>query len=118
MFGLYFRDGCPASYAEVMQSDRERFNRFLHAMLDAGVNLAPSAFEAGFVSGPPPPKGARKLGTARRFLARTSSAAFPRSALHGRPAGLSASLRYDPSSGHCLRACSSRSTRTQSAVRS
>jgi glutamate-1-semialdehyde 2,1-aminomutase len=51
MFGLYFRDGCPASYAEVMQSDRERFNRFFHAMLDAGVYLAPSAFEAGFVSG-------------------------------------------------------------------
>jgi glutamate-1-semialdehyde 2,1-aminomutase len=51
MFGLYFRDGCPTSYAEVMQSDRERFNRFFHAMLDAGVYLAPSAFEAGFVSG-------------------------------------------------------------------
>jgi glutamate-1-semialdehyde aminotransferase len=40
-----------ASYADVMQSDRERFNRFFHAMLDAGVYLAPSAFEAGFVSG-------------------------------------------------------------------
>jgi glutamate-1-semialdehyde 2,1-aminomutase len=34
-----------------MQSDRERFNRFFHAMLNAGVYLAPSAFEAGFVSG-------------------------------------------------------------------
>ncbi|HEX4918592.1 MAG TPA: aspartate aminotransferase family protein, partial [Limnobacter sp.] len=30
--------------------DRDRFNRFFHAMLDAGVYLAPSAFEAGFVS--------------------------------------------------------------------
>lgn len=50
MFGIYFRDGLPASYAEVMQSDRERFNRFFHAMLDRGVYLAPSAFEAGFVS--------------------------------------------------------------------
>jgi glutamate-1-semialdehyde 2,1-aminomutase len=51
MFGLYFRASAPTSYAEVMQSDRERFNRFFHAMLDAGVYLAPSAFEAGFVSG-------------------------------------------------------------------
>jgi glutamate-1-semialdehyde 2,1-aminomutase len=34
----------------VMECDRERFNRFFHAMLDAGVYLAPSAYEAGFVS--------------------------------------------------------------------
>jgi glutamate-1-semialdehyde 2,1-aminomutase len=33
-----------------MQCDRERFNRFFHAMLDQGVYLAPSAYEAGFVS--------------------------------------------------------------------
>ncbi len=33
-----------------MASDKEAFNRFFHAMLDAGVYLAPSAFEAGFVS--------------------------------------------------------------------
>ena len=33
-----------------MQSDREMFNRFFHAMLERGVYLAPSAFEAGFVS--------------------------------------------------------------------
>jgi glutamate-1-semialdehyde 2,1-aminomutase len=33
-----------------MQSDREAFNRFFHAMLERGVYLAPSAFEAGFVS--------------------------------------------------------------------
>jgi glutamate-1-semialdehyde 2,1-aminomutase len=50
MFGLYFSKQCPTSYAEVMQSDKEAFNRFFHAMLDAGVYLAPSAFEAGFVS--------------------------------------------------------------------
>jgi hypothetical protein len=35
---------------EVMASDKDAFNRFFHAMLDAGVYLAPSAFEAGFVS--------------------------------------------------------------------
>jgi glutamate-1-semialdehyde 2,1-aminomutase len=50
MFGLYFRATPPQSYAEVMQCDRERFNRFFHAMLDAGIYLAPSAYEAGFVS--------------------------------------------------------------------
>jgi glutamate-1-semialdehyde 2,1-aminomutase len=33
-----------------MECDRERFNRFFHLMLDQGVYLAPSAFEAGFVS--------------------------------------------------------------------
>ena len=50
MFGLFFRAAAPASFAEVMQCDRERFNRFFHAMLANGVYLAPSAFEAGFVS--------------------------------------------------------------------
>ncbi len=50
MFGLYFRASAPQSYAEVMECDREAFNRFFHAMLDAGVYLAPSAYEAGFVS--------------------------------------------------------------------
>jgi glutamate-1-semialdehyde 2,1-aminomutase len=50
MFGVYFAATPPTSYAEVMASDKEAFNRFFHAMLDAGVYLAPSAFEAGFVS--------------------------------------------------------------------
>jgi glutamate-1-semialdehyde 2,1-aminomutase len=50
MFGLYFRAAPPKSFAEVMQCDRERFNRFFHAMLGQGVYLAPSAYEAGFVS--------------------------------------------------------------------
>ena len=50
MFGIYFRDAPPRSFAEVMQCDREHFNRFFHAMLEQGVYLAPSAYEAGFVS--------------------------------------------------------------------
>ncbi len=50
MFGLYFAARVPDSYATVMACDKARFNRFFHAMLDAGVYLAPSAFEAGFVS--------------------------------------------------------------------
>ena len=50
MFGLYFRAQVPGNYAEVMECDKSAFNRFFHAMLDAGHSLAPSAFEAGFVS--------------------------------------------------------------------
>ena len=50
MFGVFFREALPSSFKEVMQSDREAFNRFFHAMLARGVYLAPSAYEAGFVS--------------------------------------------------------------------
>jgi len=50
MFGLFFRATPPTSYAEVMQCDKDAFNRFFHAMLAEGVYLAPSAYEAGFVS--------------------------------------------------------------------
>jgi len=50
MFGLYFADKVPASFAEVTTSDVPRFNAFFHKMLDAGVYFAPSAYEAGFVS--------------------------------------------------------------------
>jgi len=50
MFGLYFAPRVPASYRDVMACDVQRFARFFHAMLDAGIYLAPSAYEAGFVS--------------------------------------------------------------------
>ena len=50
MFGLYFRPSCPQTYAEVLECDKQAFNRFFHAMLEAGHYFAPSAFEAGFVS--------------------------------------------------------------------
>jgi glutamate-1-semialdehyde 2,1-aminomutase len=50
MFGLYFRESPPTSFTEVMQCDKDRFNRFFHAMLERGIYLAPSAYEAGFVS--------------------------------------------------------------------
>ncbi|WP_426415951.1 glutamate-1-semialdehyde 2,1-aminomutase [Aestuariirhabdus sp. LZHN29] len=51
MFGLFFTD-LPqvTSFEQVMSCDAERFKRFFHLMLDQGVYLAPSAFEAGFVS--------------------------------------------------------------------
>ena len=50
MFGLYFCEKCPSSFNEMMQSNKEHFNKFFHSMLDSGVYLGPSAFEAGFVS--------------------------------------------------------------------
>ena len=50
MFGIYFRATPPTSFGEVLQCDREAFNRFFHGMLAAGIYLAPSAYEAGFVS--------------------------------------------------------------------
>ena len=51
MFGLFFTSApTVTSYADAMQCDVERFKRFFHGMLDEGVYLAPSAFEAAFVS--------------------------------------------------------------------
>jgi len=51
MFGLFFTsDRQVTSYAEATACDVERFKRFFHGMLDEGVYLAPSAFEAGFIS--------------------------------------------------------------------
>lgn len=50
MFGMFFSPSVPQSYADVMQANRERFNAFFHGMLVRGVYLAPSAYEAGFVS--------------------------------------------------------------------
>jgi glutamate-1-semialdehyde 2,1-aminomutase len=54
MFGFFFTgsldDALPQNYATVMATDKERFNRFFHGMLDAGVYLAPALYEAGFVS--------------------------------------------------------------------
>ena len=50
MFGLYFSAHAPETFNDVMAMDRERFNRFFHAMLEKGHYFAPSAFEAGFVS--------------------------------------------------------------------
>ena len=51
MFGLFFTDRAEVrSYAEATTCDSERFKRFFHLMLGEGVYLAPSAFEAGFIS--------------------------------------------------------------------
>ncbi len=51
MFGLFFTEAASVSrYRQVTECDGERFKRFFHGMLEEGVYLAPSAFEAGFVS--------------------------------------------------------------------
>ncbi|MBC7717262.1 MAG: glutamate-1-semialdehyde 2,1-aminomutase [Pseudorhodobacter sp.] len=50
MFGFFFADSLPQNQATVMATDKERFNRFFHGMLDGGVYLAPALYEAGFVS--------------------------------------------------------------------
>ena len=51
MFGFFFTDADQVTnFAQVTQCDVERFQKFFHAMLDEGVYLAPSAYEAGFVS--------------------------------------------------------------------
>ena len=54
MFGFFFsapsQPGLPQHYNAVLATDKERFNRFFHGMLDRGVYLAPALYEAGFVS--------------------------------------------------------------------
>jgi glutamate-1-semialdehyde 2,1-aminomutase len=50
MFGFFFRREPVRSFAEAKEADTKLFSRFFHAALDRGVYLAPSAFEAGFVS--------------------------------------------------------------------
>ncbi len=50
MFGFYFCANRPLRVADVAASDIERFKRFFHLMLARGIYLAPSAYEAGFVS--------------------------------------------------------------------
>jgi glutamate-1-semialdehyde 2,1-aminomutase len=50
MFCGYFTSEPVWNLADAMKSDRERFKKYFHGMLEAGVYLAPSQFEAGFIS--------------------------------------------------------------------
>ncbi|ODV04754.1 MAG: glutamate-1-semialdehyde-2,1-aminomutase [Rubrivivax sp. SCN 70-15] len=75
MFGFFFTrsfdDGLPQNYGQVMATDKERFNRFFHAMLERGVYLAPALYEAGFVSAAhQAPDIEATLAAAREALAR------------------------------------------------
>jgi len=50
MFSVFFTQGPVSEFEHVANSNADQFNRFFHHMLDAGVYLAPSAFEVGFLS--------------------------------------------------------------------
>jgi len=51
MFGVFFtEEETVSNYSQVIACDTERFNRFFHGMLDAGIYLAPASYEAGFMS--------------------------------------------------------------------
>ena len=50
MFCAYFTNEPVHNLADAMKSDRERFKKYFHGMLEAGIYLAPSQFEAGFLS--------------------------------------------------------------------
>ncbi len=67
MFGLFFTDAPSVTcYNDVMACDVERFKRFFHLMLEQGVYLAPSAFEAGFMSVAHSPEDIQKTINAAR----------------------------------------------------
>ncbi len=51
MFGFFFAPTCASNFSEAGRVDIARFKRFFHACLDRGVYFAPSAYEAGFISG-------------------------------------------------------------------
>ena len=50
MLGFFFLPELPNRFSDVMKSNQTMFATFFHAMLDAGIYLAPSVFEAGFIS--------------------------------------------------------------------
>ena len=72
MFGIFFTDAASVTcYADVTKCDVERFKRFFHLMLEEGVYLAPSAFEAGFMSVAHSPDDIqRTIDAARRSFAK------------------------------------------------
>jgi glutamate-1-semialdehyde 2,1-aminomutase len=73
MFGFFFHPGPVRSFEEAKKSNAERFRVFFHSMLDAGVYLAPSAYEAGFVSlAHRPADVAATLAAARKAMKRAA----------------------------------------------
>ncbi len=50
MFCTFFQDGPVNNFDDALKSDTDAFGRFFRSMLDSGINLAPSQFEAGFMS--------------------------------------------------------------------
>jgi glutamate-1-semialdehyde 2,1-aminomutase len=73
MFGFFFHEGPVRCFEQAQQSDAAAFRRFFAAMLEEGVYLAPSPYEAGFVSLAHRPRDiAKTLESARRALTRVA----------------------------------------------
>lgn len=73
MFGFFFQDGPVDDFAQAQRSDAAAFRRFFSSMLEEGIYLAPSAYEAGFVSLAHKPRDiATTLDAADRALARVA----------------------------------------------
>jgi glutamate-1-semialdehyde 2,1-aminomutase len=70
MFCAYFTSEPVHKLADAMKSDRERFKKYFHGMLDAGIYLAPSQFEAGFISNAHTPADIEKTVTAAAKILR------------------------------------------------
>ena len=60
MFSLFFTRKAPRNYADVKTQNAERFKKYFHAMLERGIYLAPSGYEAGFVSAAHTPEDIEK----------------------------------------------------------
>jgi glutamate-1-semialdehyde 2,1-aminomutase len=78
LFSVFFREGAPRDYDEAREQEAWRYAAFFHAMLDQGVYLPPSAFEAWFVSGAHDDNALDRLVAALPAAARAAAAAHPR----------------------------------------
>ncbi|GAB3604912.1 glutamate-1-semialdehyde 2,1-aminomutase [Conyzicola nivalis] len=77
LFSFAFRSGVPENYEQVKAQDAFRYPAFFHAMLDAGVSLPPSVFEAWFVSAALDDEATDRILTALPAAARAAAAATP-----------------------------------------
>lgn len=77
LFSFVFRDRAPLDYADVLQQDAFRYPAFFHTMLDAGVSLPPSVFEAWFVSAAHDDAAIGRIIDALPAAARAAAAALP-----------------------------------------
>jgi glutamate-1-semialdehyde 2,1-aminomutase len=77
LFSIFFREGAPLDYDEARTQESWRYAAFFHAMLDHGVYLPPSAFEAWFVSGAHDDNALDRLVAALPTAAKAAAAAHP-----------------------------------------
>lgn len=77
LFSIAFRDTAPRDYDEARDQESFRYGPFFHAMLDAGVSLPPSVFEAWFVSAAHDDEAVARVLDALPAAARAAAAATP-----------------------------------------